>query len=104
MHVSSVSSAFRHMLQVLHLNVLKIEVLHLSPRFYVASHRCLFLLRRRLGIHFSFSMLVTLGPTQALCGRVKHHMKRLQTMASGCSVRSDVQAPVVPKYQSKLSH
>jgi hypothetical protein len=33
MHVSSVSFAFRHMLQVLHLNVLKVDwVLHISPR------------------------------------------------------------------------
>jgi len=34
-HVSSVSSTFRHMLQVLHLDVLKInQVLHLPRRFF----------------------------------------------------------------------
>jgi len=51
MHVSSVSSTSRLMLQVLHLDILKLDpVLHLPRYFSTASHRCLFLLRRWLGI------------------------------------------------------
>jgi hypothetical protein len=38
MHVSCVSSAFRRMLQVLHLDVSKVDqILHLSLHFYAAS-------------------------------------------------------------------
>jgi len=60
--------AFRRILQVLHLDVSKVDrVLQLSPHFSVALHRCLFLLWRRLGIRrplsLFFSMLVTLGLT-----------------------------------------
>jgi hypothetical protein len=44
-HVSSVSSAFRRILQVLHLDVLKVDrVLHLSSSPSAASPRCLLLL------------------------------------------------------------
>ena len=43
-HILSVSSVFMRMLQVLHLDVLKVDrMLHLPPCFFVASHRCLFL-------------------------------------------------------------
>jgi hypothetical protein len=45
-HVSSVSSAFRHMLQVLHFDVSKVNrVLHLPCHFSAISSRCLLLLR-----------------------------------------------------------
>jgi hypothetical protein len=51
MYALSVSSAFKHMLQVFHLDVLKVDrMLHLLPRFSIALHRCLFLLRRWSGI------------------------------------------------------
>jgi hypothetical protein len=37
MHVSSVSSTFKGMLQVLHLNVSKVDqILHLPPRFLLS--------------------------------------------------------------------
>ena len=53
MHVSSVSSAFRHMLQVLHLDVLEVDrVLHFPPR----------LLLPRLGV--SSLPSVVLHPSQ----------------------------------------
>jgi hypothetical protein len=48
---SSVSTNFRLTLQVLHLNVSKVDrVLHL-PRFFVVSSRCLFLLLAALAGH-----------------------------------------------------
>jgi hypothetical protein len=54
MHVSCVSSTFRHMLQVLHLHVSKVDrVLHLSLRFFATSPspRCLLLLLSALARH-----------------------------------------------------
>jgi hypothetical protein len=75
MHVLSVSSAFRRMLQVLHLNVSKVDwVLHLPPGFFVASPRCLLLLPALVGhpppLPF-FLMLVTFRVTRAPRGREK---------------------------------
>jgi hypothetical protein len=83
MHIPSVSSVFRHMLQLLHLYVSKVErVLPLLPRLSVSSSR------RRLGIRRPlplFSMLVTFGVVQTLRGRVKWHGKR--TVSAGPDVR-----------------
>jgi hypothetical protein len=68
MHISSVSSAFSRMLQVLHLNVLKVKVdrvLHLRPRFLLprlgvssSSFWCWLGIRRPLPL---FLMLVMFG-------------------------------------------
>ena len=71
MHVSSISSVFRRMLQVLHLDVSNVDrVLHLPPHFSAASHRCLFLLRRRLGIRRPLPLFLDAGDARADAGPV----------------------------------
>jgi hypothetical protein len=77
MHVSSVSSVFRRMLQVLHLDVSKVDyVLHLPPRLLLprlgvfSSSRCWLCIQTR-GVGrccplLLLSMLVALGAARAL--------------------------------------
>jgi hypothetical protein len=75
MQVSSVSFAFRRILQVLHLDVLKVDrVLHLRPRILL-PHLGVSSSQRWLGIRHPlslFSMLLTLEAVRDLCGRGKH--------------------------------
>jgi hypothetical protein len=82
-HVQSVSSAFRRMLQVLHLNlnILKVDqMLHLPSR-YLLSHFGVSSSssQRRLGIRLLplFSMLMTLGATRIPRGGAKRRKKKL---------------------------
>jgi hypothetical protein len=69
MHVSSVSSAFIHMLQLLHLNVLKADrVLHLLPRFLLSSSVSPPPSRRRLGIHRPVPLFLDAGEVRGSVG------------------------------------
>jgi hypothetical protein len=74
MHVSSVPSDFRRMLQVLRLNISKADrVLHLPPRLGVSSSS-----RRRMGIRCPFplfSIRVTFRVAWALHGRAERYRK-----------------------------
>jgi hypothetical protein len=64
MHVSNVSSVLRHMLQVLHLDVSKVDrVPYLSPRLLLSRLSVSSSSRHRLGIRrpLLFSTLLTFG-------------------------------------------
>jgi hypothetical protein len=88
MHISSVSSAFKCMLQMLHLDVLKLDRVASPSSLSAASSRCLLLLPA-LGGHLlplpSLLDVVTFRAAQAPRGREQ----RLQARASGRRVRPD---------------
>ena len=95
MHVSSILSGFKRMLQVLHVNVLKVDqVLHLPPRLLlprlgVSSSRRQLGIRRLLPL---LSMLVRFGAARASCGHAKLREKR--TASTGVRTSGQYQARI----------
>ena len=85
----SVSSDFRGMLQMLYLDISKVDrVLHLSPRFLLPRLGVSSFSRRWLGIRRPlslFSMLVMFGAARAPHGRVKPRGKRTMYARPGAS-------------------
>ena len=79
MHVSSASSVFRRMLQVLHLNISKVDrVLHLPSRLLLPRLGVLSSSQYRLGIRHLlplFSKLVIFAVARAPHRRAKRHEK-----------------------------
>jgi hypothetical protein len=99
MYVSSVPSAFRRMLQVLHLNVSKVDrVLHLLPCLLLPHLGVSSSSWRRLGIRLPlplFSMLMTFRAARAPCGRAKRCEKR--TIGTGVRTRRQSGCPGASK-------
>jgi hypothetical protein len=81
MYISNVSSAFRLILQLLHLDISKVDrVLHLFPRFLLPSSVSSPPSRRRLGIRHPLRLFLDAGEVRGgvgPCGRVKSRGKRL---------------------------